>query len=262
LGMKALEIPTHPRDGMDLDALETALKKNEVKACLLMPNFQNPLGSCMPEQNKKELVELLTRKQIPLIEDDVYGDLHYGSRRPKSAKAYDKDGLVLLCDSFSKTLSPGYRVGWTAPGRFKERVARLKLTSTITTTTLPQMTIAEVLRSGGYDRYLRKIRRSYATNVQLVTQAIGKYFPEGTKVTRPAGGFILWVELPSSANAMNLYRKALQEKISIIPGQLFSPKQRFKNFIRMSCGHPWSDRLEQGLIRLGRLVEKEATKSG
>lgn len=254
LKMKALEIATDPKTGVSLEALETAIKKRMVKACLLMPNFQNPLGCCMPEENKKDLLKILARYEIPMIEDDIYGDLYHGADRPQPVKTFDKNGLVLLCSSFSKTLSAGYRIGWTAPGRFKTPVERLKVTNTMATAPLLELAIAEMLRNGGYDHYLRRIRKAYALQVQLTTHAIGKYFPEGTKVTRPLGGFLLWVELPKSVNALALYRKALAEKISIAPGPLFSAKQRYPNFIRLSCGHPWSAELEQALATLGRLA--------
>jgi DNA-binding transcriptional MocR family regulator len=254
LKMKALEIATDPKDGLCLDALEAVIKKRLAKACVLMPNFQNPLGCCMPEENKKQLVKMLGRYETPLIEDDIYGDLYHGADRPKPAKAFDKNGLVLLCASFSKTLSAGYRIGWTAPGRFKAQVQRLKLTNTMAAAPLLEMAVAEMLRNGGYDHYLRRIRKAYATQVQLTTQAICKYFPAGTKVTRPSGGFLLWVELPKSVDALALYRKALAERISIAPGPLFSAKPRYLNFIRLSCGHPWSLELEQGLAKLGELA--------
>jgi DNA-binding transcriptional MocR family regulator len=257
LRMKALEIPTHPRKGISLEALDSAIKKHKIKACFVMPNFHNPLGGCMPEESKKQLVELLARREIPLIEDDIHGDLHFGTTRPKTAKAFDKQGLVLLCSSFSKTLAPGYRVGWTVPGRFKAQVERLKLMTTIATVSLTQTAVARFLQSGGYDHYLRKIRKAYATQVDLMTQAITKYFPKGTKVTRPAGGFVLWIEFPKRINSIQLYRRALGENISIAPGPIFSAKQHYQNFIRINCGYPWSDRIEQALITLGRLAEKQ-----
>jgi DNA-binding transcriptional MocR family regulator len=256
LGMKALEIPTHPRHGIDLEALERAIRKNKIKACLIIANFNNPLGSCMSDKNKKLLVEMLGRREIPLIEDDIYGDLYFGAVRPKAAKAFDKQGLVLLCSSFSKTIAPGYRVGWTAPGRFRGQVEHLKTMNTVATATLPQMAVARFLESGGYDRHLRKLRKALATQVQRMILAISQYFPEGTRVTRPAGGFVLWVELPKRVDALELYREALEKKISIAPGPIFSAKQKYPNFIRLSCGQPWSDRLEQALITLGRLAGK------
>jgi DNA-binding transcriptional MocR family regulator len=260
LGMRALEIATDPRDGILLDALAMAVRRHKVKACLLVCNYSNPLGSCMPDDNKKELVKLLARREIPLIEDDIYGDICFGAVRPKAAKAYDKHGLVLLCSSFSKTLAPGYRVGWTAAGRFRPRVESLKFTNSMATVTAPQMAIADFLQNGGYDRYLRRIRRILMTQVQQMSSAVGQYFPAGTKVTRPQGGYVLWVELPRFVDSLDLHRRALQEKISIAPGPIFSAKQRYKNFIRLSCGQSWSEKIENAVRTLGSLVGQQRSR--
>jgi DNA-binding transcriptional MocR family regulator len=260
LGMKALEIPADPRDGIILDVLASAMRRQEVKACLFVLNFSNPLGSCMPDAHKKELVELLARRAIPLIEDDIYGDLSFGATRPKTAKAYDNQGLVLLCSSFSKTLAPGYRVGRTAPGRFKSQIESLKFTSSMATVTAPQMAIADFLQSGGYDRYLRKIRRILMTQVQQMSNAVGRYLPAGTKVTRPQGGYVLWVELPRSVDSLELHRRALQQKISIAPGPIFSAQQKYKNFIRLSCGQAWSEKIDHAVRTLGDLCGKSISR--
>ncbi len=254
LGMKAIEIATSPRDGMSLDALDIALRKHPVKACLVVANFNQPLGSLMPDSNKERLVAMLAKRNIPLIEDDIYGDLYFGTRRPRNARAYDRDGRVLLCGSFSKTLAPGYRVGWVAPGCYQEQVERLKLMTSIATASLPQVAIAEFLHSGGYDRHLGRLRNAFATQTQLMTQAICAWFPAGTRVTRPAGGFVLWVELPKGTDAMALHALALEQKISIAPGPIFSPKGGYTNFIRLTCGNPWSNRIESAVRTLGRLA--------
>ncbi len=253
LGMKACEIPTFPREGVCLDELVKRLKCCRIKACMFSLNFSNPLGSCMPDVKKARLVKILADRGIPLIEDDLYGNLSHSPHRPTTAKAFDKNGLVLLCDSFTKTLAPGLRVGWTAPGRFRTQVEHLKFISSIGTPTLPQMAIAEFLANGGYDHHLRKLRRFYAEQVPRVTQAITKYFPAGTKVTRPTGGYVLWVELPSQINSLALFRKALAQKISIAPGPIFSAKQKLENFIRLSCGAPWSEAMDHALLKLGQL---------
>jgi DNA-binding transcriptional MocR family regulator len=254
LGMKALEIPTHPRDGVSLEALAYALEHQTITACLFVLNFNNPLGSCMPDENKRRLVTMLAEREIPLIEDDIYGDVTFGPQRPKTAKAFDKHGLVLLCDSFSKTLAPGYRVGWTAPGRFQEKVELLKTVSTLATATLPQMAIADFLANGGYAHHLRRIQRVYQDQVNLMTEAVTRYFPDETKVTRPAGGQVLWIELPAKVDSLELFERALSERISIAPGPIFSAKQKFRNFIRLNCGIPWSPTIERALKILGRLV--------
>ncbi|HYT58526.1 MAG TPA: PLP-dependent aminotransferase family protein, partial [Haliangiales bacterium] len=256
LGMKACEIPTFPRDGVCLDELVKRLNCCRIKACVFSLNYSNPLGSCMPDGKKERLVKILAERDVPLIEDDLYGNLSHSPHRPKTAKAFDKHGLVLLCDSFSKTLAPGSRVGWTAPGRFKTQVEHLKFISSIGTAMLPQMAIAEFLANGGYDHHLRRLRRFYAEQVPRISQAITRYFPEGTKVTRPAGGYVLWVELPPRVNSLDLFQRALAEKISIAPGPIFSPTKKFRNFIRLSCGAPWSEAMDQALLKLGQLIAR------
>lgn len=256
LGMRACEIPTYPREGICLNALAARLRPCRIKACLFTLNYSNPLGSCMPDEKKKQLVELLTEREIPLIEDDIYGNLTFGDARPKVAKAFDREGWVLLCDSFTKTLAPGYRVGWTAPGRFRSQVEYLKYVCTSATATPPQMAIAHFLATGGYDHHLRKLRRFYRDQVQRMTEAVTRYFPSGTTVTRPTGGQVLWIGLPETVDSLQLYRRALAEKISIAPGPIFSAKKKFKNFIRFNCGNPWSPRLEGALAKLGEMLEE------
>jgi DNA-binding transcriptional MocR family regulator len=254
LGMKTLEISSYPREGMCLDALDYATRRHKVAAVVINENFQNPLGSCMPDAKKKALVEMLARKETPLIEDDLFGDLYFGDKRPAVAKAFDKKGLVLLCGSVSKTLAPGYRVGWVSPGRYQPQVERLKHALNCACPVLPQLAIAEFLKTGGYDHYVRRLRRAYAQQVHLVSEAIGKYFPAGTKVTRPQGGFLLWVEFPKGVNSLELQQQALEQKISIAPGPIFSPKQGYKNFIRLSCGYPFTPPIEHAVMTVGRLA--------
>jgi DNA-binding transcriptional MocR family regulator len=253
LSMKVIEIPTHPQEGMDLDHLEQAIRKHGVKACITMANCHNPLGYIVSDAAKKALVELTASHDIPLIEDDVYGDLAYSGLRPKALKSFDRKDLVLLCGSFSKVLSPGYRIGWIAAGRFRDEVKRLKLLTTVATSSLSQLAIAEFLESGNYERHLKKLQSTFAEQAELVRHAIARYFPEGTRISRPAGGHMLWVELPPKVDAMRLYRSALHEHISILPGPLFSATGRYRNHIRINCGSGWSPEHERALVTLGRL---------
>lgn len=257
LGMKAIEIPTHPRMGMDLDALASAIRKHSVRACISISNGHNPLGFVLDDDYKKNLVALLTKHKVPLIEDDIYGDLAFSDVRPKTAKAFDTEGLVLLCSSFSKVLAPGFRIGWIEAGRYRDAVRRLKFISTLGSPSLSQLAIAEFIESGGYDRYLRNLRQTVARQVQLHSQAVAKYFPEGTKISRPAAGYVLWVELPKPIDSWKLYRAAVAHKISIVPGVIFSPSGQFGNHIRLSCGHPMSDSIEKAIVTLGKLCEKQ-----
>jgi DNA-binding transcriptional MocR family regulator len=254
LGLKALEVPTHPRYGMDLDALAQLLRTRRIAACLAIPNFNNPLGSQMPDRAKERLVAMLGRREIPLIEDDLCGDLHFGEKRPHVARAYDKKGLVMLCGSFSKTIAPGYRVGWMIPGRFFERAKNLKFASTVATATLPQLALADYLSNGGYDHHLRSLRQALRRQVVHISQGVAETFPAETKLTRPSGGFVLWVELPGNIDAMELQARAFAQKISIAPGPMFSPRQAFRNYVRLSCGQPWSTKIERAIGVLGYLV--------
>jgi DNA-binding transcriptional MocR family regulator len=255
IGLQALEIPTHPRDGISLDALRFAIDHHEVSACLVISNFNNPLGSCIPDKNKRELVDLLTEHEIPLIENDIIGELYFGDSRPSVAKAYDRDGWVMLCSSFSKTLSPGYRVGWVVPGRFRSTVEWLKYTSSLASPTLSEYTIAEFMASGGYAPYLRRVRRIYERHVAAMSQAVRRYFPERTKLTRPGGGFLLWVQLPDSVDSLELYKRALGAGIAITPGYLFSATDQYHHFIRLNAAN-WSDEADTAIERLGQIIER------
>lgn len=254
IGLNAIEVPTHPRDGIDLDALAHALERHKPKACWLMTNFQNPLGSLMPDEKKKALVELLAEHEVPLIEDDVYGELYFGSRRPLPAKAFDRKGLVMHCSSFSKCLAPGYRVGWAVPGRFAERVARLKLTTTLSTSAPAQAALADYLAKGGYDKHLRQLRHALSVQQSAMSQAVVRYFPKGTKATRPNGGYFLWIELPGRVNTLEVHRQALSLGISSAPGPMFSARRSFTNCIRLNYGHIWNAKAEAALATLGRLI--------
>jgi DNA-binding transcriptional MocR family regulator len=257
LGLQALEIPTHPRDGISLEALQFAVDHNPVRACLVVSNFNNPLGSCMPEENKRQLVELLGGRQIPLIESDISGEIYFGEQRPRTAKSFDKKGLVLLCSSFSKDICPGYRVGWAAPGRFRARFEWLKFVSSGSTTSLSQMAVAEFIASGGYDHHLRRLRREYAFSVEQMALAVVRHFPEGTRVTRPAGGFVLWIQLPeirgNVPDSLELYKDALRAGISIAPGYLFSASDQYRNFIRLNAA-VWNLEVERAVARLGEML--------
>jgi DNA-binding transcriptional MocR family regulator len=255
LHLKALELPTHPREGMSLPHLEAALEKKQVAACAIVSNFSNPLGSCMDDLKKKQLVELMTQYQVPLIEDDIYGDLYFEGNRPKALKAFDREGIVLYCASYSKILSPGMRIGWVLPGRYQTEVEQLKWVINQTTAIAPQLTIAAFLANGGYDRHLRQLRHAYQTQMAHVTQAICAYFPLETKVTRPTGGQVLWVELAPGFDSVALFQAAIQQHISIAPGVIFSASGSYRNCFRLNCGLPWSAEIERAMQTLGYLIK-------
>ncbi len=260
-GVKALEIPTHPVTGVSLEALELATRHGQVKACILTPNFSNPLGSLMPENRKRELVELLARRNVPLIEDDIYGEFYFGRERPLPAKAFDTTGNVLYCASFTKIVSPGLRVGWVCGGRYQAKLEVLKYINSFTTPALMQQTVAQFLESG-FDRHIRRLRRACADQVEQVMEGVERWLPSGTKLNPPQGGYVLWVELPEGVDSVRLMEDAYGQGISVAPGALFSAREGFANCVRLSCGSPWTPAQADALRRLGELADGYLQQSG
>ncbi|CAN5416019.1 PLP-dependent aminotransferase family protein [soil metagenome] len=256
LGLKVVEIPTDPVSGIDLERLESAIPKFNIKTCLFVPNFNNPMGSCLPDDKKKKLVELLAKHNVPLIEDDIYGELYFGKTRPRTCKSFDKKGMVIQCGSFSKSLAPGYRIGWVVPGKFKDSIIRLKRMNNVSTNTLAQAAIANFLANGRYELHLRHLRRALHTQCLRYIQAVTEYFPEGTRISRPQGGFALWLELDKKVDTYKLHKRALKHGIGIAPGQIFSSQGQYENCFRVCFGLPWTDRIEQAIKTLGDLVKK------
>lgn len=258
LGMRALEIPTDPVRGIDVDALAAMAATQDIAACMVMPNFQNPLGFQMPDQEKEKLVRLAEQLDMPVIENAVYSELYYGSAHPSSLKNYDSQGLVLHCSSFSKSLTSADRIGWAMPGRYRAQVEKLKFLNTLATPTVPQRAIAEYLTQGGFERHLRRVRRAFAQQRDLMRHFVLRFFPAGTEVSLPQGGYVLWVTLPPQVDAMELYRRSLALGITVAPGRIFAATNRYRHFIRLNYSYPWSRETEQALKLVGKLVEELA----
>ncbi len=254
LGMFALELSTDPETGIDLDAFKRAVAGNPVSGCILIPNFHNPLGFEMPEARKQALVKFLNDRDIPIIEDDIHGDLFFGRSRPVAMQSFDNKGQVLYCSSFSKTLSPGLRIGWAVPGKYRDKVKRLKLNSSIATASMSQYLVAEFLKSGSYDRHLRTLRGALKNQASNTALAVARHFPPGTRITAPKGGLTLWLELNPAVDGMRVFNVARKQKIAILPGIMCSTTQKYRNFIRISCGFRWNDALEKGIAALGQIV--------
>lgn len=254
LHLRAVEVATDPKEGVDLAALAELLARQKVAACWFMPTFQNPLGALMPVARRQALVALLAQHGVPLIEDDVYGELHAGARRPPPAKAYDQQGGVLHCSSFSKCLAPGYRVGWAAAGRYAAQVERLKMMTSLATAIPSQLALADYLAQGSYDRHLRRLREALAAQRLQALNLVERHFPVGTRVTRPDGGYFLWLELPPGVNALALHQRARACSISTAPGVLFSADHRFTHHLRLNVGHPGDARFDGAIKLLGKLA--------
>lgn len=256
LGLVIEELPCHPVTGVEMEALEKAFSKKNIKVCLLISNFSNPLGSCMPDEHKQRAVQLAAKYGIPLIENDLNGDLYFGSRRPTSCKTYDESGMVLWCGSVSKTLAPGYRVGWVEAGSFKEKILQTKLYHAISTTSITHEAVANFLEAGRYETHLRRLRQTLYSNYLHYIRAINDFFPvDHLRVSRPQGGFVLWLELNKKINTLELYEAAAGRNISIAPGKMFTLKNQYNNCFRLNYGLHWDERKLHALKTLGGLVK-------
>ncbi|MES3008738.1 MAG: PLP-dependent aminotransferase family protein [Pseudomonadota bacterium] len=254
LGLKALEIPTDPVHGISLEALTLALERWPVAACVLVANFSNPLGVCLSDERKQALLKLLALHRVPVVEDDIYGDLPLSGPRPRPLKSWDKHGLVYYCSSSSKTLSAGLRVGWLVPGQQQQRAEYLQFINTVAVSTPSQLALAHYLQHGHYDRYLRQLCSELALAVARMTDRVTQLFPAQTRVSRPAGGFVLWVELPEPIDTSVLAEQALAAGISFAPGAMFSASGKYSHCLRLNCAVHWDARAERALLTLSRLL--------
>ena len=265
LGLKVIEIPSDPTTGISVEALQLAASQWPIKALVLTARLSNPLGGTIPEARQKQLLRLASDFDIQIIEDDIYGELMFEQGRTKALKAGDLEGRVVYCSSFSKTLSPGVRIGWIIAGKYHDEIQRLQMFTTHSACSVTQMAVAAYLENGGYDRHLRHIRQEYRKNLSAFQLAVQQHFPEGTQITRPNGGFILWVSLPARVNTKDLHVSALQQGISIAPGLIFSNTEQFNHCVRLNCGIPWNREAERALMTLGMLASQlcqEASTNG
>lgn len=257
LGLQALELPSSAETGLSPDGLELALQHWDIRALVLSPNYSTPTGACMPETSKQRIVELSTQANIAVIEDDIYGELHFSLERPRTLYSYDKSGSVLLCSSFSKCLSRDLRIGWIAPGRYIEQVKRIKIVSAIASSRTLQQGISQFIDEGGLERHLRQQRQLYHLQALQLQSLIPQYLPMALSCSAPKGGLSLWVELPKSIDSLKLYNRAREKAIALTPGKLFTTQNGCNNFLRMSFMHPWSDERIEALKQLGELIADE-----
>ena len=254
LGMLAVEVETCPEEGVTLRELRRTLEQHDVKACMFSTTLGNPLGVTMPEHDRRELVEILEEFDTVLIEDDVYGDLRFDGVRPVPAQFLKNSRRIITCGSFSKTAAPGYRIGWVVTEQYVDTIARLKRAFSCSSGLLQQLTLADFLASGDYARHLKVLRPLLKQNADRMSALVAEHFPPSTRTSRPVGASVLWLEMPQNVDAIQLFDEAIAAGISIAPGQIFSPSNRYSNFLRISYGHPWSDKTEAAIRWLGKRV--------
>jgi DNA-binding transcriptional MocR family regulator len=257
LNLKAIEIPCSTETGLDLDLLEKAAKKWKIKACVVTPNNQNPTGATLNHQARQKLIEQSALHDFVLIEDDVYGELSYGDKHERALKADDKHNTVIYCSSFSKSIAPGFRIGWVVGGRFQAQIEHHAYVQSLAIPTLTQTAIANFLENGAYDRHLRKTRQSYQDNLARCLSLIAEHFPLGTKASTPKGGFLLWITLPDTVNTMTLHTQALESDIGLLPGLAFSLTAQFNHHFRLNYALDWDNTTDAALKKLGKLCYQQ-----
>ncbi len=252
--LRALSVRTHPQTGIDLEALAKVLQSHKVKACWLMTNHQNPLGSTMPLEKKQRLIELLTEHNVYLIEDDVYNELYFSGRKPMPAKAFDPRGMTLHCSSFSKSLVAGYRIGWVAAGNKALDIQKIQLMSTLSTSAPIQLALANYLTSRHYESHLKRLRRKLEQRKFAMWQAVRDEFPASVEVNYSEGGYFLWVELPANLDATKLYHVALKQNISIAPGAMFSVNNQFAHCFRLNASLECTEPVKRAIKQLAQMI--------
>jgi DNA-binding transcriptional MocR family regulator len=261
LGLKVLELPSHPRTGLSLEALDFATQvPGAVRACILLPNFPNPMGSLMPVENKRRLVQMMAERGITIIESDIYGETHFDEQRPPVLKSFDTADDVILCSAFTKTVAPGYRIGWVAAGRHHLKTQALKMRTSVACPMLQQEVLAQFIRDGGYDHHMRRLRAALKSQAQHMADAVARYFPPGCGLSMPQGGMLLWIEMPRHVDSREVFALARRDHIGVAPGAAFSTTRRFDHFIRLQCGDPWSPKMDAAIRRLGQIVAQLAER--
>ncbi|HEF4758659.1 TPA: PLP-dependent aminotransferase family protein [Pseudomonas putida] len=258
LNLRVLEVPASTHSGINLQAFEQLLQGPErIKALIVMPNLHNPLGSIMPDANKARLVQLCADRDTVLIEDDTYGDLVDTEQPLSTLKHWDRSDNVIYCASLNKTLAPGVRLGWISAGKWHDRVEMLKYTQSRGCEALSQRAVSAYMGTPSYERYLRRLRNTLTQQRLQMSAAIMHHFPQGTSVSHPQGGTLLWVKLPHEYSSMALFHEALKAGLLISPGDIFSNARRFDHCVRIGCGAPYSARIDEALRTLGQILKNQ-----
>lgn len=252
--LNALSIDVDPVHGIDLEELEKKIDHSRPKAMWVMPNFHNPTGICLSDETKCELVNLANQYDFYLIEDDVYAELHFDDIKPKPLKFWDSNDRVLLCGSFSKSLCPGFRIGWVVNRALSEQIQKQQLISTLSGSSPIQQGLVHYLKYEGIDNHLRKLRKTLKERQIQYLDFITRCFPSECRVHAPSGGYFVWIELPVQLDAREIYRQLLLQGVSIAYGDLFDGNYGHSNCLRLNVSLDWSADVEAGLTRLSELI--------
>jgi len=240
-GMKrrVIEIPS-VEEGIDLNQLQEHMQQGSVKAGLFCTSHMNPQGLSMSALQKQKLAALAAEYKIPIIEDDVYLELSYQHSMPLPAKHWDREGYILWCGSFSKTIAAGYRLGWCLPGRYLQAYLQQRLFSNQGVTSPLQLALADFIQRGHYHAHLKKIRLHLQQQSLLYMNYLQNNLPQGSRISQPAGGFVLWIEVPG-LNTLTLREVALTQQLDIRIGESFSTLARYPHCFRLNIGFDIQD---------------------
>lgn len=253
LGLKVIEIPVDI-DGFDLNFLKKACINNKIRAVVITPNFHNPTGILMADEQKKELLSIIQQYGIAVIENDIYGDLNFSGKRPTTLKTFDESGLVITYTSYSKTLAPGIRLGWLSAGKFMPQAEQVKFAMGSTVSPVYQETVNRLLSGESYDRHIRAFRMQLAKNAYFTINLLSKHFPEGTSVLTPSGGYNLWVKMADKVNMDNFYSQCEKIGIKFTPGYTFSFSDVFSRYFRIVFADQYSAQKLQAFELAGQLA--------
>lgn len=249
-------------DGMKMDALEEALKANpNTKLIYTVPNFQNPTGRTMTEERRKQLAELAEKYDVYVLEDNPYGEIRFAGQHVPAVKSFDKSGHVLYMSTFSKTLAPGFRLGWlVADKNVVNKLTVLKQSADLHTDNLAQFAVAQFFADNDVDAHVKEISALYGKRKDLMLEGIKKYFPEGVKYTDPEGGMFLWVEVPGVDDTVELFKECLEHDVAFVPGDPFFAGEVQPGAFRLNYSNMKEDQIEVGLKRLGAALTAAVNK--
>ncbi len=254
LGLKAIEVRVDAKKGHSLTQLESLFEQHDVKACWLMTNFHNPTGTSLSDEEKHRVVDLANQHDVYLIEDDAYAELYFGEKKPMSLKSFDTHERVLHCGSLSKSLCPGYRLGWVINKRFNEPIQKLQLMSTLSGSAPIQQGVAHYLQNDSYDNHLRKLRKTLQQRQQRFIALLEQHLPAQVDFYVPQGGYFLWLTLPKGTSSKALYHALLAEQVTIAHGKLFSLDAQFENCLRLNTSLAMDEHVEQAIRKLSDLL--------
>ena len=259
LKRKIIEIPAD-HQGIDLERLEYFMQQCSAKLCLLTANFQNPLGYCLSNQQKQKIAELAQKYQCFVLEDDIYAECSFQKERPLPIRYWDQQGYVIWCGSVSKSLSSAYRVGWFCLGQQLQHLRPALLANNVGVNTPLQLGLADFIYSRAYREHLERLRPALMQQVEQYRACILEQF-QGIPIalSQSSGGYALWMQLPNTITGLELYYRAQQYGINIVPGEVFGEDQRYQHFLRLNAGHALTDEIRQAIQQLADWVRESLT---